>query len=448
MKLGIGIMDITPRVGVELFGFGPFKHRYSNRVRDRLEARAALFEDGDSRFLLITCDLCVLATPECNVVKKLICDAVPRLKPHEIMVECAHTHSGPATGSADGGWGAPDTPYNDILPWKIAQAGIDACQATEEGTLSQTVVECRHIGSNRVYDKSNKLDDVLKPDWEPALPEKTDTTCRVIRFDNAKGELKAFFVNFGCHPVVCCADTHAIHGDYPGVAIHKLMAENPGVTGFFLQGAHGDVNTGCVHKPETASMAALDVFAERFASAIRRGLAEAMPIKQTPLRVIVRPFTFATRNTFTREKLLELKKEQEALLHNPNADDTEYKVGMASIILRGIDEMLSKLDTVLNEPLVEELQCVRIGDLEFLGCPFEVMQAIKNDIHAAMKAPCPMLMSLCNGTAGYAPDNQQLQRDSYESYTVPLITRKLPFANIHNELLEYMKEIDAELFAE
>ena len=121
---------------------------------------------------------------------------------------------------------------------------------------------------------------------------------------------------------------------------------------------------------------------------------------------------------------------------------------MASIILRGINEMLEKLEKVINKPIVEELQCVRIGDLEFLGCPFEVMQAIKNDIHAAMKAPCPMLMSLCNGTAGYAPDNQQLQRDSYESYTVPLITRKLPFANIHNELLEYMKEIDAELFAD
>ena len=40
MQIGFGKVDITPRVGVELCGFGPHLHRYSVGVRDRLEARA------------------------------------------------------------------------------------------------------------------------------------------------------------------------------------------------------------------------------------------------------------------------------------------------------------------------------------------------------------------------------------------------------------------------
>ena len=44
MKAGFGVVDITPRVGVELYGFGPYLNRHSIAVRDRIEARAAAFD--------------------------------------------------------------------------------------------------------------------------------------------------------------------------------------------------------------------------------------------------------------------------------------------------------------------------------------------------------------------------------------------------------------------
>ena len=46
--------------------------------------------------------------------------------------------------------------------------------------------------------------------------------------------------------------------------------EFPGSVWGFLQGAEGDVNSGCVHKPEPESLLALDVFAGRFFNAVRR----------------------------------------------------------------------------------------------------------------------------------------------------------------------------------
>lgn len=40
MKAGFAKVDITPRLGVELSGFGPHLHRCAREIRDRLHARA------------------------------------------------------------------------------------------------------------------------------------------------------------------------------------------------------------------------------------------------------------------------------------------------------------------------------------------------------------------------------------------------------------------------
>ena len=58
MKAGFFSTDITPRVGVALYGFGAYINRNSKAIRDRLEARAAAFESGGNRVVVIGCDLC------------------------------------------------------------------------------------------------------------------------------------------------------------------------------------------------------------------------------------------------------------------------------------------------------------------------------------------------------------------------------------------------------
>ena len=46
MKVGLAKNDITPRVGVDLCGFGPYRHRYSTSVREPIFARALALEAG------------------------------------------------------------------------------------------------------------------------------------------------------------------------------------------------------------------------------------------------------------------------------------------------------------------------------------------------------------------------------------------------------------------
>ena len=450
MKAGFARFDITPRTGVGLYGFGPFLNRNSIAVRDKIEARAAAFELEGKRAVIIGCDLCTLQAETCSKIREIIMAAVGGLEKSDILISTSHTHSAPATVDSDQGWGVPDPPYMEILPYKIAQAAIDAFSKREEMSVAAALVPCRHIGLNRVYDKdAPPLADVLNEAWEPEKPELTDTECRVIRFAGSDGKMKGFMAYFGCHPVVCCQASRYIHGDYPAIAIHTLMREFPESTGIFLQGAEGDVNSGCVHKEENESLLALDVFAGRFANAIRNGLAAALPLKIDTLRTFSDVFEFSTRVDFTMEHLRQLQEEYEEFLHSASADDASREARIKTVYLIGVKKMMAFLESG-KKPVVEaEIQGIRLGPLEFLGAPFEIMQAIKNETVSKVCAEMPMIMSLCNGACGYAPDQtsinatlEKANKGGYEAAMVPLMMGRLPYANIHEELVNAFCEAD------
>ncbi len=447
MKAGFATYNITPRVGVSMAGFGPFLNRNATEVRDILEARAAAFEEKGGKAVFISCDLCTIDVDSCRRAREIIAEAIPELSPENIVVSATHTHSAPAVVLNNLGWGTPDLPYLQILPYKIAQAGINAWNRREEATVSTAAVPCRRIGYNRVYDgPTPRLDQVLREDWEPEKPELTDTTCQVIRFDGNDGALKGFMAYFGCHPVTCSAPCRHLHGDYPGVAIHNLMREFPGSVGLFLQGADGDVNSGCVHQPEPEALLALDVFAGRFANAVRNGLRQARPIQIDEIKCTSLRVDFSTRGEYTEEWLLQRKQEIDAVLNRPEASDEEKEVRMNTIFRFSVEKMLKHLRSGARPVISADLSGVKIGPLEFLCTPFEVMQAIKNDVTASASASIPLVMSLCNGALGYAADQKSLDKnDGYAERTIPLLQGRMPYSDIHRELVQALLEIDRRL---
>ena len=452
MKAGFGVVDITPRVGVQLYGFGPYLNRNSIAVRDKLEARAAAFDSDGRRVVIVGCDLCLVNDGIVAKARKMIRAAHPELEDKDIFVNASHTHSGPSLTVDFGGWGYPDPPYARLLPGRIARAACAALDALEEVEFSLAVVPCEHIGLNRVYDKdAPPLADVLKPDWTPAKPELTDTECRVLKFTRRDGSLAGFVVHFGCHPVVCCQQCRYIHGDYPAVAIHELMREYPGAVGVFLQGAEGDVNSGCVHKPEPESLLALDVFAGRFANAVRRGLAEAKPVDDLTIGSVSQIAHFTPDEFFTDDEMDKLYAENEALFAAPDATDADGKLRMAAVYLVGIENMREMLRRGERPGTSGEVQGIRLGPCAILGSPFETMQGIRREVDAAAKAPLPLVTSLCNGTLGYASDRECGKLDTngarYGAKIVPLVNGRLPLKCIYDELAQALLELDGKLFA-
>ena len=443
MRIGFGRCDITPRVGVELAGFGPFRNRHSIAVRDRLWARAMAAEQSGVTAVIVSCDLIGLSRAMAREIRRLVTSAVG-VPAEAIMVHCTHTHSGPSTGRSIG-WGDPDAPFLEILPGRIARACIEAVGNLREATLSHAEVPCEGMSYNREYDVREKDPNVvLRDDWRPAKPELTDTTAHVVNA-HADGKLIGFFSYFGCHPVVCCEETRYIHGDYCGVATNKIEQEHPGATGLFLQGAQGDVNTCFVHHPEEISLRALDVIAERYARSVRAGLAAARPLTVDSIRYALREVTFR-RTSWDLEKLRAMLAEKESVLHAPNADDAASNVRLAMVYVIALRKLIALKEAGQPIETPTDVQGIRAGPIEFLGSPAETFRAIKRDVVAHAKAPIPLVMGITNDTIGYAPDRQiATKADSYAAAFVPLMGGTLPFAAIHGELVRELLSLDAAL---
>ncbi len=442
MRIGFAKTDITPRIGVELCGFGPFRCRKSIEVRDRLWARAMAMELEGRQQVLVSCDLIGTALPITERVREILRQQAG-LGPDAVMVCSSHTHSGPCTGPYIG-WGEPDPPYVETLPSRIAAACLQALERLEEAELSHAEAPCEGIGLNREYDKdAQPLDVVLKDDWRPAKPELTDTTCHVLTA-RAGERLLGFVSYFGCHPVVCCEATRYIHGDYAGVATNLIEREHPGAVGLFLQGAQGDVNTCVCHKPETESLLALDVIACRYANAVRRGIGAAKPFAVDRIASARRQVTFA-RKPWGVEKLKELLAEYEPKLHKLDATDAPSEARMAMVYVTALRRLLAK--AAAGQPLADptEVAGMRIGPIAILGSGFETFQAVKNDIVAAAKGPITLVCGLVNDSVGYAPDRTAAARGGYAADMVPFICASLPYASAHDELVRELLALDAAL---
>jgi hypothetical protein len=359
------------------------------------------------------------------------------------MVHCTHTHSGPNTGGYIG-WGNEDDPYLALLPGKIAKACAGAIERLQEAEMLHAVVPCEGIGLNREYDKdAPPLEDVLRDDWRPAKPELTDTKCHVLKFiDKSNGQMNGFMAYFGCHPVVCCQLTRYIHGDYCGVAMNNLERENPGSVGLFLQGAQGDVNSCVVHKPEKEALLALDVIAARFANSVRHGIQTAKPIAVNNLKCADVMQKFSSKD-IPLSRIKEMLAEKEAIVYADGASDENSTVRMAVVTIVALRSIISRIEK--GEDLMiqtAEIQGIRIGPVEFLGAPLEIMQAIKNDVVAGAKAPVTLVMGITNGSMGYAPDKTAAARGGYAADTVPMIVGRMPFRDIHTELVKAFLDAD------
>ncbi len=445
MRIGMSSVDITPRVGVELSGFGPFLNRYSVGVKLPLLAKGIAFAVGGRMAVIVNCELIGVTRETARQACVLIRREIPALAEKDILICATHTHSGPATGCLHG-WGEPDPLYLELLPDRIAAAGIAAVNALEPATIEFGTARCEHIGLNREYETdAPPLETVLNPEWRSQCPEKTDTEVKVLKFVRPDGSLLGFAAYFGCHPVVCCQMTHWIHGDFPAVALIRLQQEFPGALGVFLQGAQGDVNSCVVHKPEAESLAALEVIGERFAVSIREALRNAAPIAVNDLRTVQFEALFSARSGVDIAYLERMERDNLARIHAPDAVPESQECRMAMVHLMAARKLLKQLRTDSLRGTWAPIAGLRLGPVVLLASPFEIMHAIKEEVTAKAVAPIPLVLGITNDSLGYAPDRHCAARGGYAADMVPIICGTLPFADIHRELVAALLKVDAEL---
>lgn len=448
LECGFGERDITPRVGVELAGYGAFRHRYATDVRDRLECRAMALRLGEQTLVYVSCDLGSLNLEISTSVRKKISEAhgIPY---QNIVIQATHTHSGPSLRKVWMGWGAPDEPYLEILPHRIYAAAEEALDNLQPAELRYAAVPCSGIGINREYDIFNvkDIDAVARDGWQPEKPELTDPTCHVLCFYQAE-QLRGIVSSYGCHPVIGGPGNTLIHGDWPGLAIHALEQEHPDCCAMFLQGAQGDINSAITAADGERMERGLQILSQRFYDCIERGVSAAKPLEIQQLGA-VQSLVHFSRKEFPRAKLEQELQELEAFFASEDCDDDEHETRIQMVKLGAVRYFLDELDQGNDLNPAIEVQGLGIGPLRLLCAPFEIQSQIKRDTEARSgdQDMPPLILGLCNNSFGYAIDDTVAARGGYAADMTPYISCQLPFANIHQELVQSFEELDKRLIA-
>ncbi len=453
MKAGFGSSDITPRVGVQLCGYGPYRNRAATKITAPLLARAMAVTDGRRRCVLVNLELCGVPRAFAWTLREIVAARVG-CQPVEVFITVSHTHSGPSVGGMIG-WGEADAMYLETLPARVADAAARAMAAQKSVEWRYAEVPCEGIAINRETDEggwkpvADPLAVRLSPQWRPARPQDTDPTLRVLAA-YAGGRLVGVLHHFGCHAVVGSEQTFDVHGDFVGVASQLIERAFPGATAIFLPGAIGDINPPICHRGPAETARALRVLSRKYAGVIKQGLRVAQPIAADELRVVQREMLFS-RKPWTRASVKKRIAHWEKVFAQPGTtDDTKlgtpplHTNGLNMVRLQGLRAVLAdfKGNRAPNTPVM--MSGLRIGPVALVGVGLEVFHSLQAPVLAGSPHPHTWLVSLAGGI-GYAPDARACAKQGYTDDLVPSIAGERPYAKIYAEVPRELVKMAREL---
>jgi hypothetical protein len=252
MRAGVATETITP---TELpFWLSGYAARTSpaHEVRQQLFAKALAMEDAQgARSVIVTID--IIGIP--RALRNAVAEDVERqfaLPPSALLLNCSHTHSGPAVRenlevlfSFDEQEKAKTARYREFLRQRIVAAVGGALAALAPAKLSYGEGEASFAINRRAQ---RFLDE--DPTAKPISP--VDRSVPVLRVERADGSLLAVLFGYACHNTTLTAEFNAVAGDYAGFAQEQLQQAYPGATALFLMLCGGDQNPHPRSKAELA----------------------------------------------------------------------------------------------------------------------------------------------------------------------------------------------------
>jgi neutral ceramidase len=377
LKAGVAEADITPRVGIKLAGYaertGP-----STGVHDPLKAVALVFDDGQSRAVIISFDSIQLLQAEGDAITEAVTAATGIPATH-ILLNASHTHGAP--------WLRTDEAHQREVVAKVAAAVKEAVGKLRRVSLGYGEGAIDFNISRRTLNAQGKAEGKLNPQGV------VDRRVKVLRVDAGDAvEPLAVVMHLACHPNVFRGENTEISADFAGLA--KAFVErsfNGRTTAMFLQGAGGDLRTNL---PPVGGGYRNGSEADMAWAAYSLG-AEAVQVA-VALRV--------------REKMLERPK--------------EFRIAAATDLLR-LDPDPQKLksartfrrDRIEGGKIVFPIRALSVGDFLFVGLPGEPVVeyglGIEKDLAPLGKKV--FVLGYTAGDAGYVPVEHMLDEGGYET---------------------------------
>ncbi len=230
--------DITPDTPQQLRGY---EARKSTGVHDRIHHRVAVLDDGKTRFVLVSSDICSISPSEYEKVAGML-QKEQGIPTENFWWSMTHTHSAPELGPP--GFGQVYLPersthqynkaYADDTERKLLDAVAEAIKKLEPARLS---AGWGHSNAN-INRRARNVDGKTNLGYNPDLP--VDRKIGMLRIDKADGSPLAIIANYAMHGTVMGKLCTLITGDAPG-AVAEYVEKQTGATMLFINGAAGNI---------------------------------------------------------------------------------------------------------------------------------------------------------------------------------------------------------------
>ncbi len=420
MKTGFSKICINPPYGAPIVGY--YEARFVKGILDDLYVRAAAFDDGENRALVIALDLCLLAQKYYDAMKDAINEATG-VDRDAVFINCSHTHTGPLVGKDFASGTGSSKAYDDFLVACVRDAAVYALDDLAESTIEIAQAQAKNVSFIRRYrmkDGSVATNPgVGNPNIDHALgtPNETVKLVKIIR----EGADDIFMVNFGTHPD--SVGDEYISADYMGFICSTIENAVPNTKCMFLLAPQGDVNHVNVN-PTKGESAISKIDFDSVPRSIKHAEHMGRVIAGAVLSVcsITEPVNCDKISFATSEVMLPSHKENDRieemrkiydLYEAGRADELPYKEMALTTAVAEASRIL-KLE---NGPDAFKftLSAVKIGDLVFAGIGGEPFTEIGNRICEGSPFDETILCCLTNSAGGYIPTKTAYDEGGYEA---------------------------------
>jgi neutral ceramidase len=416
LRCGTATRDITPPYPSALHGYADRDHK-SEGVVEPISLGCLALDDGDSRLLIVTCDMIGIESHICEELYALL-ETETGVGYPNILLSCSHTHFAPALHPGESysprvGIVKPDPRFVDDFKVKLVEVARDSLRNLQPGRLESARLHAPQVLFNRrtVRSDGSVATNFRYPlDAENYTISPTDDELTVLRIVDDSG-VKATLANFGCHPVTGGQEAQTAHyrisADYP-FYLRQTIAARWNCPVFFTLGSAGDAvpidrYTDCRQRigqtlGNTATLADR-LFSEDPTPTV------AADCRQLEVCTIIEADleTAEAEYTQARQRYLSL------LDADPESPESREAAGA----FQRQQTILHRARLYPDNQYTIKVQFLRIGGTTLTCLPFEVLSEIS--LRMKERFPHSALVSCAGGYQGYLPLEYEYARGGYEA---------------------------------
>lgn len=374
LRAGAAKLDITPAAdaALQMSGYASRTAGFKG-IHDALNVRAIVLDDGAAQAAIVSCEVIGLSNAFWEKITERVTRETGIARDHLILAS-VHTHAAPSTGVYGGG----QLPPNHLAYIaRLEDAILESVRQAKEGMQPARI----GFGTGTAKVNMNRRARNGEGGWMLGNnPDGvSDKTVAVIKFETLSGEPLAILSNYGVHGTVMGAGNLQISSDLPGAASRYVERHYGGkVVSSWTSGTAGDQDpiyrVGTDFQNVIALGAILGEEVARVADAIKT-------TNRAHIRAMQRLVTCPGKRTVQAP-----------------GPGREYKFED-------------------SDPVTIRLSLLIINDIAITGVSGEVLTNIGLRLKRESPFNRTIMITHCNGSSGYLPDDAAYDQVSYEIVT-------------------------------